>query len=74
VGNVLQLSVINSVGDFLLFLTKVIVAGVTGLIGLLIFRNDERLYFYAIPILVTLVFAYFVAHSVISVFEVNAKR
>jgi len=38
-------------------------------IAILVFRSNENLYFYAIPVLLSVVFAYFVAHSVISVFE-----
>jgi len=69
--NALQISVINSIGDFVLFLAKCITASLTGLIAMLVFRNDQTLYFYAIPVLLTVVFSYFVAHCVISIFEVS---
>lgn len=44
---------------------------VTGCAGLLIFKQDPDLHFYAVPTLVTLIFAFFVAHSVISLYEVS---
>ncbi|CAG7834723.1 unnamed protein product [Allacma fusca] len=50
-------------------MAKCITAALTGLIALVIFRSDDSLYFYAIPVLLTVVFSYFVAHCVISVFE-----
>lgn len=69
VNNAMRLATLNSVGDFILFLGKVIVTAVTGCTGLLIFRQDPDLHFYAVPTLVTLIFAFFVAHSVISLYE-----
>lgn len=71
INNALRLATLNSVGDFILFLGKVIVTAVTGCIGLLIFKEDPDLHFYAVPTLVTLIFAFFVAHSVISLYEVS---
>lgn len=70
VQNALQISVINSIGDCILFLAKCTAALLTGLIAVVYFQQDDRLYFYAVPVLLTIVFAYFVAHCVISVFEV----
>ena len=71
VQNALQVAVINSTGDFVLFLAKCITAAFTGLIALTVFRTNDTLHFYAIPVLLTVVFSYFVAHCVISVFEVR---
>ncbi|CAL8103002.1 unnamed protein product [Orchesella dallaii] len=69
VQNALQLAVINSIGDCVLFLAKCIAALLTGLLAVVYFQSDESLYFYAVPVLLTTIFAYFVAHCVISVFE-----
>ncbi|CAG7820126.1 unnamed protein product, partial [Allacma fusca] len=44
VQNALQVAVINSTGDFVLFLAKCITAALTGLIALVIFRSDDSLY------------------------------
>ncbi|XP_003700774.2 choline transporter-like protein 1 [Megachile rotundata] len=69
VSNALQIAVINGVGDFILFLGKCFVTAATGSIGLLFMKQDPRLYFYAAPIFVTCVFAFFIAHSIISLYE-----
>ncbi|CAD6229651.1 GSCOCG00012119001-RA-CDS [Cotesia congregata] len=69
VSNALQLAVINGVGDFILFLGKVFVTAVTGSIGLLVLKQDPRLHFYAAPILIICIFAFFIAHCVISLYE-----
>ncbi|XP_015586774.1 CTL-like protein 1 [Cephus cinctus] len=69
VSNALQIAVINGVGDFILFLGKCFVTAATGSVGLLFMRQDPRLHFYAAPIFVTCVFAFFIAHCVISLYE-----
>ncbi|KAK0083622.1 hypothetical protein PV325_008487 [Microctonus aethiopoides] len=69
VSNAVQLAVINSVGDFILFLGKVFVTAATGCIALLFMRQDPKLHFYAAPIFVVCVFAFFIAHCVISLYE-----
>ncbi|XP_018897276.1 choline transporter-like 1 isoform X2 [Bemisia tabaci] len=70
VSNALQLAVINSVGDFILFLGKCFVTAVTGAVGLLVLKQDETLHFYAAPMLVISIFAFFIAHAVISLYEI----
>lgn len=69
VSNALQIAVINSVGDFILFLGKCFVTAATGSIGLLILKKNTGLYFYAAPVFVTCIFAFFIAHCVISLYE-----
>ncbi|XP_015171420.1 PREDICTED: CTL-like protein 1 [Polistes dominula] len=69
VDNALQVAVINSIGDFILFLGKCFVTAATGSVGLLFMRQDPRLHFYAAPIFVTCVFAFFIAHCIISLYE-----
>ncbi|XP_075236219.1 choline transporter-like protein 1 [Lycorma delicatula] len=68
--NALQLATINSVGDFVLFLGKVIVTAITGSVGLLLLKNNTDLHFYSAPTLVICIFAYFIAHSVISLYDI----
>ncbi|CAG0879033.1 unnamed protein product [Darwinula stevensoni] len=68
-SNALQVAAINSVGDFILFLGKVTVTAVTGLVALLIMKGDSQLHYYAVPLVVTCLFAYFIAHCVFSVYE-----
>ncbi|XP_012281010.1 CTL-like protein 1 [Orussus abietinus] len=69
VSNALQIAVINGVGDFILFLGKCFVTAATGCVGLLFMRQDPRLHFYAVPIFVVCIFAFFIAHCVISLYE-----
>lgn len=71
VNNALRLATVNSVGDFILFLAKCFVAVVTTIIAVLIFKFDSSLNFYAGPTLIVFIFAYFVSHCVISLYEVN---
>lgn len=71
VSNALDLAVLNSVGDFILFLGKCLVTAATGSIGLVIMKQNSHLHFYAIPTLVVCIFSYFIAHSVLSLYEVR---
>lgn len=70
VSNALQLATLNSIGDFILFLGKCFVTAVTGSLGLLLLKRDENLKFYAIPVLVIAIFSFFIAHCVLSLYEV----
>lgn len=69
-SNALQVATINSLGDFILFLGKCFVTAVTGSVGLYFFRTNEALTFYAAPTLLVCIFAFFVAHCVLSLYEV----
>ena len=71
VNNALDLITLNSVGDFILFLGKCSVTAATGCIGLIIMKQNSHLHFYAVPTFVVCVFAYFIAHSVLSLYEVR---
>lgn len=70
VGNALRLSAVNSIGDFILFLAKCLVTLIIGSAALFTFRSDSELHFHAIPIIIICIFAFFVAHCVISLHEV----
>lgn len=67
--NALRVAAINSVGDFILFLGKIGVTAATGAVGIIWFKSKADLHFYAIPVLLVCVFAYFVAHCFLSVYE-----
>lgn len=69
VSNALQVATINSVGDFILFLGKCGVTAITTFASILLMKNDPELHFYAIPVLLVCVFSYFIAHCVLSVYE-----
>lgn len=70
IGNALRLSTINSIGDFILFLAKCLVTMIIGLAALFTLRSNSELHFYAIPLIIICIFAFFIAHSVISLQEV----
>lgn len=70
-SNALQVAVINGIGDFILFLGKCIVTAATGSVALLFLRSDPKLNFFAVPVLVICIFAFFIAHCVISLYEVR---
>ncbi|XP_049866141.1 choline transporter-like 1 isoform X2 [Pectinophora gossypiella] len=69
VSNALQVATINSIGDFILFLGKCIVTAVTGIIGLLLLKRNSDLHFFAVPTLVICIFAFFIAHCILSLYE-----
>lgn len=71
VNNALQLVTINSIGDFILFLGKVFITAMTGILGLLWFKHNYELHFYAAPTVAVCIFAFFVAHCVLSLYEVK---
>lgn len=68
--NALQVATINTVGDFILFLGKVLVAAISGIIGLFLLRDRSDLNFYIAPVVLIIVFSFFIAHIVLSLFEV----
>ncbi|XP_062574993.1 choline transporter-like protein 1 isoform X2 [Saccostrea cucullata] len=69
VGNALRVAAINSVGDFVLFLGKIGVTAATGAVGIFWFKSKEELNYYAIPVLLVCIFAYFIAHCFLSTYE-----
>lgn len=69
--NALQVATINSVGDFILFLGKIVVAAISGLIGIFVLRDKPGLHFYMAPVILIIVFSFFIAHTVLSLFEVS---
>lgn len=69
VNNALQVATINSIGDFILFLGKCIVTGITGIIGLLMLKRNTDLHFFAVPTLVICIYSFFIAHCILSLYE-----
>lgn len=68
--HVVSVATINGIGDFVLFLGKLAVAGVCGFIALLMLKNDPEVQFYMVPVFVIAVFAFFVAHVILSLYEI----
>lgn len=67
--NMLQVATVNSVGDLTIFLAKVTVTAVVCCIALPVMAHDPTLHLYAVPLLLTAVFAFFITHCVFSVYE-----
>jgi solute carrier family 44 protein 1 (choline transporter-like protein) len=71
--NALRMTAINSVGDFMLFLSKVTVAALTSALGIYVMDipiNDfETSKFKALPLLLVFVISYLIAHCFFTVYE-----
>lgn len=70
-SNALQVATINGIGDFILFLGKVAVAAVCGLFSILLLRNNSEVNFYVAPVVIISVFAFCIAHVILSLYEVH---
>ncbi|XP_022907847.2 choline transporter-like protein 1 [Onthophagus taurus] len=68
-ANSLRVAVINSVGDFVLFLGKVLVVLATVFIGIEIFERKEGVQHIWVPLFVVAIFTYYIAHCFITVYE-----
>lgn len=64
------MATINGIGDFVLFLAKLAVAGVCGFIALLMLKGNPEVQFYMVPVVIISVFAFFVAHVILSLYEI----
>lgn len=69
-SNTLQVATINGIGDFILFLGKLAVGCLCGLISILLLRHRDDIHFYIIPCVFIGIFAFFIAHVVLSLYEV----
>eukprot|EP00054_Salpingoeca_dolichothecata_P014314 m.80628 g.80628 ORF g.80628 m.80628 type:complete len:645 (+) comp20931_c1_seq1:81-2015(+) len=67
--NILRVAAINSVGDFVLFVGKLLVVVISGFVALAWFRSMDNVHYVAIPVFLVCVFAYFIANVFFSVFE-----
>ncbi|XP_076661581.1 choline transporter-like protein 1 isoform X1 [Halictus rubicundus] len=68
-SNILRVAAINSVGDFVLFLGKVLVVTLTIVSGIYLMQKKEGLHHPWVPIAVAGLFAFLVAHCFISIYE-----
>ncbi|XP_071837695.1 choline transporter-like protein 1 isoform X3 [Apostichopus japonicus] len=69
ISNALRVAAINCVGDFILFLGKLLVVSITALIGVAVLGYNDELHYYAIPVFLACAFAFMVASSYFSVYE-----
>ncbi|XP_051159972.1 choline transporter-like protein 1 isoform X2 [Leptopilina boulardi] len=68
-SNILRVAAINSVGDFVLFLGKVLVVALTVVAGIYLMQKKPNLQHPWVPILIAGIFAYVIAHVFISIYE-----
>lgn len=60
---------VNTAGDFILLLGKLCVTVLTGILGLLAMKHNPQLHLYAVPFIVACIFAFFISHCILSLFE-----
>ncbi|XP_048359657.1 LOW QUALITY PROTEIN: choline transporter-like protein 1 [Sphaerodactylus townsendi] len=68
VENALRVAAINTVGDFMLFLAKVLIVCSTGLAGIMLL-NYQQDYIVWLPLIIVCLFAFLVAHCFLSIYE-----
>ncbi|XP_061840378.1 choline transporter-like protein 1 isoform X2 [Nerophis lumbriciformis] len=69
VENALRVAALNTVGDFVLFLAKVLVVACSAFAGVLALNYQREYTVWVLPLLIICLFAYMVAHCFLSVFE-----
>lgn len=69
-ANKLRVIAINSIGDFVLFLGKIAVVGLTIFVGVHLLKTKENVHHMWMLLVFGAIFAYVIAHTFISVFEV----
>lgn len=68
-SNILRVAAINSVGDFVLFLGKVMVVTLTVITGIYLIQKKEGLHHPWVPIALAGLLAFLVSHCFISIYE-----
>ncbi|XP_066514781.1 choline transporter-like protein 1 [Hoplias malabaricus] len=69
VENALRVATINSVGDFVLFLGKVLIVSCTAFAGVLALNYQREYTVWVLPLIIVCLFAFLVAHCFLSIFE-----
>eukprot|EP00002_Diphylleia_rotans_P026872 TRINITY_DN5378_c0_g1_i1.p1 TRINITY_DN5378_c0_g1~~TRINITY_DN5378_c0_g1_i1.p1 ORF type:complete len:622 (+),score=127.21 TRINITY_DN5378_c0_g1_i1:58-1923(+) len=70
--NAMQLTVLNFVGDFLIFLGKVLIAALCGIISVGIFRYiEEDLSCWIIPVMIVVLISFGIASIFLSIYEMT---
>ncbi|CAK6977168.1 choline transporter-like protein 1 [Scomber scombrus] len=69
VENALRVAAINTVGDFVLFLGKVLIVSCTAFAGVLALNYQREYTVWVLPLFIVSLFAFLVAHCFLSVFE-----
>ncbi|KAA0722051.1 Choline transporter-like protein 1 CDw92 [Triplophysa tibetana] len=67
--NALRVAAINSVGDFVLFLGKILIVSCTAFSGVLALNYQREYTVWVLPLIIVCVFAFLVAHCFLSIYE-----
>ncbi|KAF7647453.1 hypothetical protein LDENG_00172240 [Lucifuga dentata] len=70
VENALRVATINAVGDFVLFLGKILIVTSTAFAGVLLLNYQRDYAEWLLPLIIVCLFAFLVAHCFLSVFEI----
>uniref|UniRef100_A0AAY4CV97 Choline transporter-like protein n=1 Tax=Denticeps clupeoides TaxID=299321 RepID=A0AAY4CV97_9TELE len=70
VENALRVAAINTVGDFVLFLGKILIVTSTAFAGVLALNYQRDYTEWVLPLIIVCLFAFLVAHCFLSVFEI----
>ncbi|XP_037398560.1 choline transporter-like protein 1 isoform X4 [Pygocentrus nattereri] len=70
VENALRVAAINTVGDFVLFLGKVLIVTCTAFAGVLALNYQRDYTEWVLPLIIVCLFAFLVAHCFLSIFEI----
>nr|XP_033774341.1 choline transporter-like protein 1 isoform X5 [Geotrypetes seraphini] len=69
VENVLRVAAINTIGDFVLFLGKVLIVCSTGFVGVMLLNYQRDYTVWVLPLIIVCLFAFLVAHCFLSIYE-----
>ncbi|KAM6980359.1 choline transporter-like protein 1 [Aplochiton taeniatus] len=70
VENALRVAAINAVGDFVLFLGKVLIVTSTAFAGVLLLNYQRDYAEWVLPLIIVCLFSFLVAHCFLSIFEI----
>ncbi|XP_068962231.1 choline transporter-like protein 1 isoform X2 [Petaurus breviceps papuanus] len=69
VENALRVATINTVGDFMLFLGKILIVCCTALAGIMLLNYRQDYTVWVLPLVIVCLFAFLVAHCFLSIYE-----
>lgn len=70
VENALRVATINAIGDFVLFLGKVLIVTTTAFAGVLLLNYQRDYAEWLLPLIIVCLFSFLVAHCFLSIFEI----
>ncbi|KAM9850188.1 choline transporter-like protein 1 [Aulostomus maculatus] len=70
VENALRVATINAIGDFVLFLGKILIVTSTAFAGVLLLNYQRDYAEWLLPLVIVCLFAFLVAHCFLSIFEI----